>query len=190
MPSWFDALWRQTPYTGEVLAATVVVALVAAVVLPRRLRVPALGAAAWVGSLGLVVALTLTPRTTWVEVATERVCTFDTWAPLGLDSLLAFDQRAANAALLVPIALLSALPRDRRTVALALTASAALPVVVEALQYALPALGRVCHSEDLVDNLTGVAAGALVGLVVRGVRGRRRGAGRARRSARSVGAAA
>lgn len=168
MPSWFEALWHQTPYAGEVLAATVAVALVVALTLARRLGVPRVGAAAWVGALGMVVALTLTPRT-WAAAATARVCTLDTWTPFGLDSVLSFDQRAANAALLVPLALLSVLPRDPRLRTWTLAVAVALPAVVEAVQWGVPQLGRVCHSEDLVDNLVGVAAGALVGLVLRAV---------------------
>lgn len=172
MPSWFEALARQTPYAGVGLLVTAVVALVVARPLGRRLVLPAVGVAAWVAALGLVASLTLTPRSTWAAV-TERVCTLDTWTPLGLHSVLVLDQRAANAAMLVPLAVLSALPRERRRLVAALAVAAALPLVVEAVQYALPGLGRVCHSEDLVDNLAGVAAGAVVGLAVRAVLGRR-----------------
>lgn len=174
MPTWFEALARQTPYAGVGLLVTAVVALVVARPLARQLRLPAVGVAAWVGALGLVVSLTLTPRSTWAA-ATERVCTLDTWTPLGLHSVLVLDQRAANAAMLVPLALLSALPRERRRLVAALAVAAALPFVVEAVQYALPGLGRICHSEDLVDNLAGVAVGAAVGLAVRWVRLRRAG---------------
>lgn len=172
MPTWFEALARQTPYAGVGLLVTAVVALAVARPLGRRLGLPGVGVAAWIGALGLVVSLTLTPRSTWAAV-TERVCTLDTWTPLGLHSVLALDQRAANAAMLVPLALLSALPRERRRLVATLTVAAALPLVVEVVQYVLPGLGRICHSEDLVDNLAGVAVAAVVGLAVRWVLGRR-----------------
>ncbi|ADG76395.1 hypothetical protein Cfla_3523 [Cellulomonas flavigena DSM 20109] len=172
MPTWFEALARQTPNAGAGLLVTAVVALAVARPLGRRLALPAVGVAAWVAALGLVASLTLTPRSTWAAV-TERVCTLDTWTPLGLDSVLALDQRAANAVMLVPLAVLSALPRERRRLVGALTVAAVLPLVVEAVQYALPGLGRICHSEDLVDNLAGVAVGAVVGLAARWALSRR-----------------
>ncbi|GIG41854.1 VanZ family protein [Cellulomonas phragmiteti] len=169
MVVWLEAMWRQTPYLPAGTVFTLLVVVLLARPLARRLRLPAAGVAAWLAALGALASLTLTPRTAWRPV-TERVCALDSWAPLDLHSILVLDQRAANLALLVPLAVLSALPRDRRVLGAALGFAVALPFLVEGWQYALPGLGRVCDSNDLVDNLLGVALGAAAGLVVRAAR--------------------
>jgi len=171
VPGWLEAVWHQAAAAGGGLTVTALAVLVLAAPLARGLRVPASGAAAWLAALGIVATLTLTPRPLRRTV-TERVCTFDSWAPPELHSFLVLDQRAANVLLLVPFALLCALPRDRRLAAVGLGLATALPFLVEGLQYAVPALGRVCHAEDLVDNLLGVAGGVAVGLALRGAAAR------------------
>lgn len=166
MPGWIEASLLDNASTGVGLVVTAVVAVLVARPLARRVGVPALGAAAWLVALGVVVTLTMTPGTSWGPV-TERTCSLTTWSLLEPSSLLGVDQRGANVLLLVPLGLLSALPRTRRTLAVALGAALALPFVAETFQYLVPALARVCDVEDLADNLTGVASGALLGLLVR-----------------------
>jgi len=189
VPGWLEVWWRHTPYAPLVLAVTAVAVVVLARPVGRRLRLPALGVAAWVAALGLVVALTLTPREP--QRSGERVCALDSWTPLDLHNVLALDQRAANVLLLVPLALLAALPRDARTRRALLGLVVALPFVVEAVQYAVPRISRICDSNDLVDNLVGVAVGAAVGTAVRLVaslahRRRRGGKGRPRRASQDT----
>ena len=46
----------------------------------------------------------------------------------------------------------------------------ALPVLFETVQWAFPDLNRACDVTDLVDNLTGVAAGLLVGTGIAALR--------------------
>lgn len=166
MAGWLDLMWNETPWAGLGLALS---ALAAAAVgwLARGRGVGALVAAGWVLSLGAVVTMTMTPGFSWRPTPTVVACAADSWAPAGLANLLAFDQRAANVLLLVPLGLLSMLPRSRAVAATALAAAVAMPFVAELTQYLVPSLGRVCDSEDLVDNLTGVLVGAVVGLVVR-----------------------
>ncbi|UZN03249.1 VanZ family protein [Cellulomonas sp. S1-8] len=177
MSVWLEALWRQTPYLPAGMVVTSLVVALIALPLARRTRLPVTGVVVWLVALGVVASLTLTPRTA-LRPVTERVCALDSWAPLDLHSVLVLDQRAANVALLVPLALLCALPRDRRLLGAALGFAVALPFVVEGVQYALPGLARVCDSNDLVDNLLGVALGAATGLVVRAVSPPRPGSGR------------
>lgn len=166
MPGWIEASLLDNAYTAVGLVVTVVVAAVVARPLARRVGVPALGAAAWLVALGVVVTLTMTPGASWAPV-TERTCSLTTWAPLEPGALLGIDQRGANVLLLVPLGLLSALPRARRTLAAALGTALAVPFVAETFQFLVPALARVCDVEDLADNLTGAVAGAVLGLVLR-----------------------
>ena len=166
MPGWIEASLLDNAYTAVGLVVTAVVAVVVARPLARRAGVRAVGAAAWLVALGVVVTLTMTPGTSWAPV-TERTCSLTTWSPLEPGSLLGVDQRGANVLLLVPLGLLSALPRARRPLTMALATALALPLVAETFQYLVPGLARVCDVEDLADNLTGVAAGAVVGLVLR-----------------------
>ena len=44
-----------------------------------------------------------------------------------------------------------------------------LPPIIELIQYALPALGRSCQSDDLVHNWTGALVGLLVAATARGL---------------------
>jgi glycopeptide antibiotics resistance protein len=76
-------------------------------------------------------------------------------------------EQSLNVWMFVPLALLSALPRPRRALLLALGTTLALPFLVEAIQFALPAMGRACTSTDIIDNLTGVAIGAGIGALLR-----------------------
>lgn len=173
MAGWLDLLWRETPWAGLGLALSAA-AVAAVVALTRRRGADALVAGGWVLSLGLVVTMTMTPGFTWGASAPTVVsCAADSWQPISLGSLAAFDQRAANVLLLVPLGLLAVLLRSRAAAAAALVVTAAMPFVAELTQYLVPSLGRVCDSEDLVDNFTGVAAGVVVGLVVRALVRRR-----------------
>ncbi|WP_019135256.1 VanZ family protein [Cellulomonas massiliensis] len=172
MAGWLDLLWRETPWAGVGLVLSTVAA-VGVVALSRRRGADALVAGGWVLALGLVVTMTMTPGFSWRPNPTVVACAADSWAPLSLGSLLAFDQRAANVLLLVPLGLLAVLLRPRPVAAAALAVTVAMPFVAELTQYLVPSLGRVCDSEDLVDNLTGVVVGVVLGVLLPSVRGRR-----------------
>ena len=85
---------------------------------------------------------------------------------VGWQALVGDDQRLLNALLLVPAAALGVVVAARlrgRAGAPLLAGVVALPLLFEAVQWAFPDLNRACDVTDLVDNLTGVAAGLLVG---------------------------
>ena len=76
------------------------------------------------------------------------------------------DQRLLNVALFVPIGLLAVLvSRTLRLVVVGLVIAvvAALPVVIEAIQWAFPSLLRACDTTDLGDNYVGLLTGLAVG---------------------------
>ncbi|MFE2109086.1 hypothetical protein ACFXAF_24920 [Kitasatospora sp. NPDC059463] len=124
-------------------------------------------------ALGGVATLTLLPehpRPFWQDLSWAGVvhhCTLDgvRLRPPGEW----FSSRQADLAVLVfaPIGLAAALTGSRRRAAAVLVAAAALPFVLEAAQYAVPALGRACDAQDALDSLLGLALGALLGLPAR-----------------------
>lgn len=101
-----------------------------------------------------VVALTFVPTGRRVEQTCE-VAWYLT-APSRVEPL-------ANVVLFVPIALLLAVALGRPLLAFAV--ASATSVAVEAVQAAVPALGRSCSTIDLYSNVVGAALGAVLGAV-------------------------
>lgn len=159
-----EAMWRATPWAPAGLAVTVVVALVVARPVGRWLHTSAVGTLLWVLVLGGVLTLTATPGLSYF---TARSCALGLVSPLPPRELFALGEESLNVWMFVPLALLATLPRSRRALRVALGVTFALPVVLEGLQWSLPAMGRACQSSDIVNNLTGVVIGVGVGVVVR-----------------------
>ncbi|MEV7782231.1 VanZ family protein [Kitasatospora sp. NPDC088351] len=118
---------------------------------------------------GGVVTLTLLPDSqgAFWELSRDAVrhCAF---AGAGLrppDEWLTSRQAELNIAMFVPVGLAAALAGTRPRAAAALLGAAALPFAVEAVQYALPGLGRACDAQDVWDSLLGLALGAAPGLL-------------------------
>ncbi|MFF2950607.1 VanZ family protein [Kitasatospora sp. NPDC057965] len=124
-------------------------------------------------ALGVVATLTLLPAhprplredASWAGVV--RHCSFG-----GLHLRPPgewFGSRQADLAILMfaPIGLAAALAGSRRRAAAVLVGAAALPFALEAAQYAVPALGRACDAQDVLDSLLGLALGTLLGLLSR-----------------------
>lgn len=155
------------PWLVPGLLVSVVVAAVLGGAVGRRF-----GTGPWVGralimAIGLILAATLTPDAS--GLAGEHgpaTCDLRRWTLIPLRTFLAFDDASLNVFLFMPLGLvLAALPR--RTRGWSILAAAGAPVVIETLQLLLPAIGRGCESADVVDNLTGLVAGLLIGLLVR-----------------------
>jgi hypothetical protein len=119
-------------------------------------------------SLGLIAAATLTPDGAALfdgRVSTGQCDTSRTGLP-PLRAFLRPNEASLNVLLFIPLGIAVALlPRTRRSFVVAVSAIA-LTFVIETLQLVLPALGRGCQTADLVDNLLGLAIGAIVGLVL------------------------
>lgn len=123
-------------------------------------------------ALSTALAVTLVPS----EFGEERIvhCVITMPAALGLFELPAITQESLNALLLLPLGFFSALAARRAWVAI--VPVVVTPVFIELIQALIPALDRVCSSQDVINNLTGgllgVALGALLMVVVRGRHGR------------------
>lgn len=177
-----EAMWRATPWAPYGLAVSLLAAALVALPLARRHGTSVAGTGLWLLLLGVVVTLTMTPG---LSRLTVRQCGLDVPGLPSPADLLAVRERGLNVWMYVPLALLAVLPRRGRTWRAALGVTAALPFVAEATQWAVPALGRQCQSQDVAGNLTGVAVGVALGLVVRGLRAAARGYPRPGRTART-----
>jgi glycopeptide antibiotics resistance protein len=86
--------------------------------------------------------------------------------PIGPERLLNLGERGLNVMLFIPLgAAVAALPRSRTKLILVVGA-VGLPFLIEGIQFIVPALDRSCSSLDVIDNLTGLGVGFVIGAVV------------------------
>lgn len=122
-----------------------------------------------VAGIGLIVSATLTPLAAALEdgVASSGTCDLRRigWAPLGM--YLRPTGAALNLVLFVPMGLaLGLLLAGRPWTRVAIALGVASPFVVEGAQLLVRALGRGCEAADVVDNLTGVIVGIVLGRAI------------------------
>lgn len=126
---------------------------------------------AWllVVSTGAIVFATLAPLYGMFEPSATGPgrCDFSNLSVIPLQQLLSRNERTLNIILFAPLGLaLGLLPRSRLTAGLVLVAMAS-PFIIETTQLLLPILGRGCQAIDVIDNLTGLAFGLVIGIVAR-----------------------
>jgi VanZ family protein len=162
--------FERHPAVVPVVLVLVAVALLGAVPLARRLGCGRLWAALLLFAATAPVAMTLLPDP---EAGADPVRECLT----GLRPLSDWGrggEELANLVLLAPLGLLLVVLLPRRAAVVALLVAAVSPVLVEVVQFAVPALGRTCETTDVALNLVGLLAGALAGLPVRWARRARR----------------
>ena len=160
-----ESVLRATPWFWPTLAVAVVLSVIVYRPVARLLRAPNVVALLLLVSLGGIVALTLTPGGFTFSPAEASTCDLRLVPPLGFDRLLSLGQRSLNVLLFVPLGVcVGLLPWNRAKLAVTL-AALALPFVVEGLQYAVPRLRHACVATDVIDNLTGLVVGFLIGAV-------------------------
>lgn len=168
------------PLLVPTFAVGVVLAFVLRGRVSRALAMP--GWAAWllVASLGLVVALTLTPQR-WGTPAATVFAAFDGAAgePVGTPlwrwpwQWWPVDARTWNVLLFVPLGVAVAFV-GRRGVRWVLVAGLlAAPLAIEGVQYAVAWLVRDPQWQDVVDNVTGAVLGLALGALLRATLRRR-----------------
>ncbi len=146
------------------LLALAVASVVLAGPLARRLGSGGPAAALLLLACSAPFAMTLPPSSVGVTEDAVRVC--DTaLRPLGQWGR--GGEELANVLLTAPAGLLLVALLPRGAAALALLVAAGFPLLVEGVQFAVPALGRSCEVTDVVLNLLGLAVGAGLGLVLR-----------------------
>ena len=151
--------------------------------LGRALRVPRAVATLLIFGAGLIASATLTPsREALTQGAVgSGTCEIARIGPASIAELLSFGDPTYNVVLFVPLGLaIGLIPASRRMAALVL-AAVILPFAIETIQLLATGLGRACQSSDVVDNLTGLVIGLVIGVVARRLSG---GPGQPRPSAR------
>ncbi|MCP9958736.1 VanZ family protein [Streptomyces sudanensis] len=152
-----------TPWLVPGIAASLLLALLLCKKLGRYVGLWNVAAFLYIVSLGMVASITITPS---LSEFTSSFCSLEFPSPVSPGELAGTNQRSLNVLLFVPLGLASALTRRRRGLLVG-ASSLSLPFIIEFIQYAIPSFGRTCQGVDIVDNLTGLACGALLGVIVR-----------------------
>ena len=111
-------------------------------------------------ALAGMLALTLTPGSDDIIG-----CRFALPSTLGLLQLPRLTQMSLNTLMPMPLGFFGALAVRR--LGLFFAVIVALPIAIEATQALIPALGRSCTMQDVVNNVVGGLVGVLVGTVLR-----------------------
>ena len=151
------------------------VSVIAAILLGRRVG-RWLGAGWAIGfglvlALGLILSATVTPgdRALVDGIAGSGSCDL---GRIGLPSaaeLVWPGEALLNALLFIPLGAAIGLSPPSRARTLLAVAALALPFAIELVQLEVARLGRQCQSEDVVDNLVGLAIGFALVIVVRAI---------------------
>jgi hypothetical protein len=122
-------------------------------------------------SFGVVLLATLSPTAIAISDPEPSFewCDLDRLTFPPLSDLLSINDAIRNVLLFIPLGFtLGLLPWTRQTLALVVLAYL-LPFAIEALQLAVPILGRGCQSADIIDNATGLTVGLLAAAGLRQV---------------------
>jgi glycopeptide antibiotics resistance protein len=127
-------------------------------------------ACALVVGFGIIASATLTPLNGHFNFAAiGRTCDFSRMGLAPLDDLLQIDDTSLNIVMFIPFGVAIGLLHGSRRKAMLIVAAIVLPFAIETTQLLVPALERGCQSADVFDNLTGLAVGLALGMLVRWV---------------------
>jgi len=112
-----------------------------------------------------VLGITLIPQPASQRLPADLGCLVPALA-LPAQGRLAINDETLNVALFVPLGIAVGLLVGHPRFPVLFVAAAALPWAIEAIQLAMPALGRSCQSGDLTANLLGLLVGVAIGLVI------------------------
>lgn len=149
------------PWFWPVTAALVGVAALFSRQVARSFGTTRLHAFALLVSVAGIVALTLTPAGGFGGHA----CRIPSSWPISLDDFVHPTDRGLNVVLFIPLGIvLGLMPRSPIKVE-AVIIAALSPLLIELTQ-SMVGLGRTCEATDVVDNLSGLAVGLLIGAVL------------------------
>jgi glycopeptide antibiotics resistance protein len=156
---------------GPPILPGLVLAFIASILLTplvaRRLRVWRLHAWLLLISLGVILAVTLTPSRAAVELGVQGTvgCDLSRIGPGSWSTYARIDDPILNVLVFIPLgAAIGFLPpsRARRWI---LLGAVLLPITIETTQAFVVVLDRACQGGDVFDNLAGLVIGLAIGLV-------------------------
>jgi hypothetical protein len=129
---------------------------------------------AWLllANVGIILAVTLAPRSLALEPGSggNPSCDLSRLGPASIATYLSFRDPTLNVLLFIPLGVLIANLDGRRQRRAFASGAAALPLAIEIIQaFAVP-LGRACQGGDIVDNLAGLVIGLVIGAIWRRAR--------------------
>jgi hypothetical protein len=150
-----------------VVAVTVIAAVVAGAWAARAGRGRAGIVSGLVFSLGLIAAATLTPSRDALlfGIPGTGTCDLSHLVLPGLGDLRALNETGLNVILFVPLGATVGFASVLRRRPAVIAGSIALPFAIELVQLIVTPLGRACQGVDVVDNLTGLAIGLVLGVI-------------------------
>jgi glycopeptide antibiotics resistance protein len=118
---------------------------------------------------GVIMSATLTPLKGALnfEAVGSGTCDFSRIGLAPIEQLLRVNDSSLNVALFIPLGMAIGLVHVSRPWATLILAAIALPFAIEAIQLVAPILDRGCQSADVIDNLTGLALGLVIGTGLR-----------------------
>lgn len=118
---------------------------------------------------GMIVSATLTPLYGELRIRATGTgaCDLSRIGFASPEELLSLGDATLNVFLFVPFGAAIGFLGESRHGAGLIMAALGLPFAIEVIQLLVPVLGRGCQSADVIDNLTGLAVGAGIGIVAR-----------------------
>lgn len=167
-------LLRNSPLLVPGVAIALIVGVALAPWASARTGLSPLLAGMLVFAFGAIVAITLTPGS-GVGFFGPPWCG-GLRPPPRLGQLLSISsEHGLNIVLFVPLGVLIGLIPRVRPFAIAALVAAAMPIVIEWIQYSVPRLDRICQTWDALENLMGLLIGLVIGVAVAyALRARRR----------------
>lgn len=156
------------PWLLPGLVASMIVGVAVSGWIGRRLGTGRVIAWGLVVGFGLVFSATLTPLRDGLDIgATMGTCDFSRVGLASIDDLLHVGDTSLNVLLFMPLGFAVGLIPGSRRRNVILGLAILSPFAIETWQLLLPVLGRGCQSADVVDNLSGLVIGLVIGVGAR-----------------------
>jgi len=159
--------WGGYPPIRPGVVIALAVALLLCVPVARRLGTGRVMAWLLLATVGVILAITMTPSRWALEFGAQGTvsCDLSRIGPASLEVYLQFNDPALNVLMFVPLGVLIGLLERRQHRRAIAVAAILLPFAIETIQaFAVP-LDRACQGGDVFDNLAGLFIGLAAGWV-------------------------